>query len=1391
MSPTDTEWDLVTEMVRDHFFISGEPRPRLVQFGFSPEFVSRIPLNYVSSDNAVALVEAVRSRGIDTQLQLLGTLVRLDSLTSIPAGAVAERLKRELEDAARLHTSPEDHFLTTVLKQGAEVFIDRVELRRRLREFVEDPDKTVLVVDGEPGSGRSYTYHLIRHVGLHCEFRPVRVTLNRASTADQVVRRLGEYVSDPCAGLPPLHPTRLNDPLPSIDLAVRRIVDRAAAADAPFWLVLDDCDRLDVNSDVWDCIGKLALAVHEHTPVRPRAAPRLVLLGYSPTMRQLPYEIRRNEVRDTARMFGPDELRLFFQQFFTESGPPSGERIADLVETAVPAVLKAGGSGGPDGYMRKLCTAVEETVRLYHSLGPGEDFGAGLRDRLYTVSYGPGPVPDLRRAYREAACLLTRFDPARLRLPDEPEPTGLANLELVHDCQAVGTPDTVAWVLQPEIRDATLQGLAGPEPARVALLANLDQVPPGPGPERTALAYLGGAPPDLSRQGLEELPHTLQAVLWLAQVPGVTGIPETAEVHRLLERARLLQPLQRLVGGFQGRTDELAELRSYVGLAPDSAEERARQAERGISGPIGSGTERPVLVHGVGGIGKSTLLAKFLLDGLRDFPARFPFAYVDFEHPTLSVHEPATLIAEMARQLGIQFPAHRAGFDALARECEETAGIHRAEEGSVDRLFELSTTRATRGRLSMSGVHAVAASRETDLAVRLATLVVDAVGLPAAQQPPLVIVIDSFEEAQYRGSPELGRMWGVWSALQKVHPRLRTVVAGRLLESHPARVVQPLAVELGDLDREAAIALLTSGGVGDERLAAELADRVGGHPLSLKLAARAATEEGCRTASLDELFESLPARRRHLFHKVDQMLIQGTLYERIIRRIAADDVRALAQAGLALRTITPGLIREVLAAPCGLRVDSDDEAGRLFERLSRLGLVESAGAGTVRHRPDLRAITLRLADRARPDLMRAVGRLAVTYYAAREGPRARAEEIYHLLRLNTGPREVERRWLPGVERFLGEAEQDMAGRSAAYLAGHFGGHTPDEVMAEADQEDWERIVAREVEDLLSQGYTDAAEARLAERRPWTPGSPLHPLWAETLDRLGRRAEARAAADAAVDRAEQAGFPGLQLELLLLSARLAEEDGDLAGAEEDLVEAEEIATGLGKDLEALGALLTRAQLASGVDAHDAEVDGLLAERMRRLPDAELVRQPALARAAAAEVSRGHPRVLEHTLDVVGLPETEQAVLDILAEAIGRVVATRPELRGPLHDLLASAVGPPDRAAATGDGHAGVAGILREARVRGTLDRLARRLLSLDDVSGELASGVAAAMGAGASGSGPVPGTGAGTGTGSGTGTGTGTTLPAGTAEVRPPAEGGSVPGGTGRGGPAEGNGRTAA
>ncbi|MEW2415490.1 hypothetical protein AB0953_17470 [Streptomyces sp. NPDC046866] len=1319
MPLSEEEWVLVTEWVRDKLLDSPDPYDRLEAAGYPPDFIGELGLTNKSAVNAANLVRAAR-RNIHSQSFLIGVLLCLDELTV--EGNFEQQLKgfqARLEEDKRVDTLTEDHFLACVLRNGSDVFIDRAGLRERLKELEADPDKIALVVDGEPGSGRSYSYHLIRYLGQHLGIRPLHVKLSRTTTASLLIQQLAARIDR--GGYLPLNPTQLNDPLWAVDQAVQLVVARATAVPERFWIVLDDCDALDANSDVWDCIDQLAQAVYDYAPGPGETPPQLVLLGYGPTMPQLPSDVRDHVLHDTAHVVGPEELRAFFREFFTHAPvQQDADTIAARIGLAAEAVLAAANTPGPEGYMSRLRRAAETAVRTFGALEPGEDFAVRLHEELRTAAapQPAPPVPEARRAYREAACLLSRFDPAGLKLPGEEKAAGGALAALVHDCITLGLPPDPLWALKDDVRREALGALAGPDAARRALEANLDQFPEGPGPERIVLDHLRGRPPTaLEELDADALTATLQAALWLSQIPGAAGFPSPEDVQQQLDRARLLQPLRRLVQGtFCGRTAALADLRSYV-LGTDAPLRRP-----------------PLVVHGVGGIGKTTLLAKFLLDSIdvpRGTPPPFAFAYVDFDRPTLSVHEPVTLIAEMARQLGTQYPAHRAAFDALASECEETARTQWDEQKALGDRQGLSGTSLQDGRTAAERFQASARESESRLVSRVAQLLVDAAGPAGGDGPTLVVAVDSFETAQYRGSIAIGRFWSLWRALQEACPRLRFVIAGRAPIDHPARMVELRTIRLDDLEPEAAVELLGANGVQDTALARTLAERVGGHPLSLKLAARAAVALAEEAGSLGELVESLRVRHRDLDRTVDRTLVQGTLYDRFLRHIPDDTVRTLAQAGLALRTLTPGVVKDVLAEPCGLRVDSEAEARRLFDRLARLDLTEPVGPEAVRHCCDLRSVMLPLSDTARPGLMRDVARRAVQYYEGRPGVDDRAEEIYHRLRLNENPRTVEQRWQDGVERHLGDAAADMAPRSAAFLVGRLGGHISAQALRGADPEDWQRIIAHEVEDLLAQGYIDEAAARLAEPPPWSPGSRLHVLCVTTLWRSGRRAEARVRAREAVDRAREAGEAGARLELLVLAADLAEDAGDLAEAETDLAEAEDTATGLGRPFDAVEVRLRRARLAPEGEARSQLDDGLAA-MLGRLSDEALRERPELVRHAAAEAARRDPAALDRVLQAVGLPEAADAVADVLAAAMDRAAQQQPELRPALEQILAETAGrvplPAAQAAAQAAGPAAplrAAGLLQEVRAPESLLALARRLLVLRDPGGTLVAGVAAA------------------------------------------------------------------
>ena len=82
----------------------------------------------------------------------------------------------------------------------------------------------------------------------------------------------------------------------------------------------------------------------------------------------------------------------------------------------------------------------------------------------------------------------------------------------------------------------------------------------------------------------------------------------------------------------------------------------------------------------------------------------------------------------------------------------------------------------------------------------------------------------------------------------------------------------------------------------------------------------------------------------------------------------------------------------------------------------------------------------------------------------------------------------------------------------------------------------------------------------------------------------------------VDRCGDAYF-----ELLLVSAQVSAAVGDIEAADTDLRPAERVATSLGRDLDALGAMLQRAQLHGSVRSPDEDAaDAALADGSSRSP-----------------------------------------------------------------------------------------------------------------------------------------------------------------------------------------------
>jgi tetratricopeptide (TPR) repeat protein len=605
--------------------------------------------------------------------------------------------------------------------------------------------------------------------------------------------------------------------------------------------------------------------------------------------------------------------------------------------------------------------------------------------------------------------------------------------------------DGPAVMLKDGVRRRVLRTLHARDALRAALLANKKR----PEDELQTLieAALEGRVPALEAQPPEQLAATLQVVDWFGETELAQTLPAATTLRAMLERESLLGPMRALVGThFQGRTTELAALRAYID-------------DNGARRP-------PLLIFGAGGMGKSALVAKFILDSV----GRLPLAYLDCDRPGIVAMEPVTLLAEIVRQLALQFP-----------ELEAASGHLRARW-----LARISAD----NEVGTGGRTAVTLGRESML--EELKLLLDSLPIEGGR---LLLVIDTFEEVQHYARAAVDEIFGLLDELKTLLPGLRTVLAGR--NPVPGLVYEPL--EIGPLDVESAQAILATLGVTPDSVVVGLGRNLRGNPLSLRLAA-----ELWRSSDGTDLTDIAAI--------ANQVDLQGILYGRILNHVHDEAIRSIAHPGLILRRITPDIIARILAEPCGLGPIDRQRAETLFSALrEEMSLVVRDDEGeveAVRHRADVRRIMLRPLRRAQHDTVLGIERAAIAYYSGIGGVVARAEEIYHRLSLGEPSEVIEKRWMPGIEESLRSAVGELEGDSRTFLAARLGIELYDVEIHDADQHTWELVVARQASVLLKLDKPLEAVALLRQRSARLPGSPLMWLHAQALRRGGFVLEAR-------------------------------------------------------------------------------------------------------------------------------------------------------------------------------------------------------------------------------------------------------------------------------------------
>ncbi len=436
-------------------------------------------------------------------------------------------------------------------------------------------------------------------------------------------------------------------------------------------------------------------------------------------------------------------------------------------------------------------------------------------------------TPELSTPLLTALSLRWSFDPATLA--DDERRVVEA---LVIDARAP------RWTLPAPLRRRGLEAVASFEALRGAR-AGERSAEPG---QRVIDHILEGPPFNLWTEAFALLPYWLQAVRWFKDL--IPGLPTAAEVQRALERRRVREQLRALTGGdFHGRKTDLGKIGAWF------ADEEAGA----------------LVISGIGGIGKSALVARFA--ELR--PPETLLLWLDFDRPDLAPDAADSIVRALAEQCRAQI------------------------EGPAPAIEPTETWQAFASRLGK------------------------AVVAEASQGTPPLLVLDSFEIAQH--ATRYQELWPVVELFAHEIPSLRIIVTGRApVEGLVIDGRRATSLTLDGLSTEDADAFLRAKHIDDAEVRKRVLEIARGIPLVLMLAIRFVATGG----TIASLPEQLPKHLlegyiydRILDRVVDpalRPLSRGVLVLRKVTTALLDEVlRPLLPEGMGAADALKGLRHEL------------------------------------------------------------------------------------------------------------------------------------------------------------------------------------------------------------------------------------------------------------------------------------------------------------------------------------------------------------------------------------------------------------------------------------------------------------------------------------------------
>ena len=420
------------------------------------------------------------------------------------------------------------------------------------------------------------------------------------------------------------------------------------------------------------------------------------------------------------------------------------------------------------------------------------------------------PVKPERDAYRKAACVFAAFDPFTLKPFGMPRLMEGAAFYLLEDCTVINShgEGKMQWSLKSDVRRDALKSLGNPALFFQALEINPQEKAETP-LQRVYEMCLSGAKLPIKKMSREELQAAMVACNWLEGI--MPELPRPDEIRKRLDRLQLLSQFEHLtLDGFAGRESEMDDLRNHVGAKPAATLRGSIRRKLDFFRPR---TRAPYALWGPGGVGKTTLIAQFILEHAAvEEEAQFPYVYLDFDSGAIGLDRNAPLLSESLRMLQMQYPDQA---ELIERFRKRTTPFLKGETGTLGDRDDPALRLESLSAVSPEDEERLDRFFTHGLARLIERILKNSYG--KSSDHPFLIVLDTFENVQNTSEARVKQIWSYLELLRGYLPGLRVVVSGRdpvVTKGLPGPA--PQSVSLGNLDKEAADVVLRKSGVDDE-----------------------------------------------------------------------------------------------------------------------------------------------------------------------------------------------------------------------------------------------------------------------------------------------------------------------------------------------------------------------------------------------------------------------------------------------------------------------------------------------------------------------------------------------------------------------------------------------